>query len=296
MAEPLPRSRERRARADAARVSPRGRGRGAALTELVVLTLLLVPLIVGIPMLGKLIDVRLSAVQASRYAVWEASVDAQATPPTNVAERFFGDPANAIVSRPTAPGENPLWGPASRGGAASDPRFGAADVRVDPARVAALAYAEVPDTLRGEGVARRGGEAVRAAGEALAGSTGGRWDLTADGLLLGGVHVEIAGDGWFAGDRAACAAGAWRCVEERSVIMIDGWSAGGAAMARERARSLVPMGALGWVGDLLATIGKVPVFKELKGLEDAFGHVDVEHLPENERRRRTLEPYPGAPR
>lgn len=269
--------------------------RGAALTEFAVLTLILIPLLVGIPMIGKLVDLRQVAVQASRYAAWEATVDPHARPPRNVGERFFGDPAGAIVSAPSAAGDNPLWGEAARAGGPADPERGAAPVTLDPAATAALAYARAPH----DGVARRAAEAVRGVGEALE-RDDSEWGLMGDGLLAGGVRVGVAANGWLegiggGGEGGGCAA--WRCFEERSVIMVDGWSAGGIGQATRRVRSLVPMGALEELGNVVSHIGALPLFKELRGLDGALGHVDLAALPASEAGRlRTLRPYAeGSP-
>lgn len=55
--------------------SDRGRQRGQAMVELVIVAaFVLVPLFLAIPIIGKYIDVRTAAVEASRYAAWERTV------------------------------------------------------------------------------------------------------------------------------------------------------------------------------------------------------------------------------
>ena len=56
--------------------------RGQAMTELTVASAwILVPLFLLIPLLGKYIDLRHTAIQAARYATWErSSTSARATP------------------------------------------------------------------------------------------------------------------------------------------------------------------------------------------------------------------------
>jgi len=49
--------------------------RGSALTEFFFLTIIMLPLFFGIPMIGKLIDLKQTAVQAGRYAAWEATTN-----------------------------------------------------------------------------------------------------------------------------------------------------------------------------------------------------------------------------
>ena len=84
---------------------------GAALTETVVMLTVLIPLALGVSMIGKMMDVKQTTVQASRYAVWESTVhDAM---PTDMDVRFFGDISNPIVSDPAddaAFAPNALWG------------------------------------------------------------------------------------------------------------------------------------------------------------------------------------------
>jgi len=64
------------------------------------------------------------------------------------------------------------------------------------------------------------------------------------------------------------------------VIMADGWSAGSDAQARNRVKSLVPASALEDVGDIMSVVGNFPLFKEMKGLDGALGHVDMTVLPD----------------
>ena len=80
--------------------------KGAALVETVVLLMLLIPLALGLPMLGKMIDLKQTTVQASRYAAWESTVHDDMPADMNV--RFFGDINNPIDGSDESP--NALWG------------------------------------------------------------------------------------------------------------------------------------------------------------------------------------------
>ena len=265
--------------------------RGAALVEFVVLAIIMVPLLFAIPMIGKLIDVEQTAVQASRYAAWETTVGVSAADGNALQGRFFADPAASIATGVGGTGNNPLWGEGlvSRGGHEKNTR-----IVVMSDGVAAIPH--VPARDGRASIAAGVGEAVKEAGNALekVSSLGAPvdWSLSADGLTVGGVRVGVGRNGLLRNSPSPCAvAGAYACLEELSVIMSDGWSAGDDDQAVERIRSLVPANALREVGDLFSLAGKIPVFKELEGLESAFGHVDVSELPASEDNIRPLERY-----
>lgn len=106
------------------RTSPPARGQ--ATTEFLILALVLVPLFIGVPLLGKYIDLMQTAEQASRYVAFEGAVrnsgsswKADAELATEVRRRFFsssdapvktGDVAGDFVAH-----RNPLWSDASGG-------------------------------------------------------------------------------------------------------------------------------------------------------------------------------------
>ena len=107
---------------------------GQSLVELVVLAVVLVPLFLLIPMLGKYVDVRQTSLQAARYAAWERTVWYPQAPPYTYAEgaavksdgqlqeevrhRLFTNTRAAITAQDGQAGQggggsNPLWvGPA----------------------------------------------------------------------------------------------------------------------------------------------------------------------------------------
>jgi hypothetical protein len=74
--------------------------RGSALTEFVILIIVMIPLFLAIRMIGNLVDLKQSAVQASRYAAWEATVangeGAYSSEPAEIKTRFFGHYDNII--------------------------------------------------------------------------------------------------------------------------------------------------------------------------------------------------------
>lgn len=94
---------------------------GTATTEVIVALLALAPLLIGIPMLGKQLDVKHKSMDAARYAVWERTVWRSAgrnrKDPSDIAlearDRAFGDPSAPVVAadalRADGITENRLW-------------------------------------------------------------------------------------------------------------------------------------------------------------------------------------------
>lgn len=290
---------------------------GSALTEFVVLMVVLVPLMFGIPMVGKMIDLKQTTTQASRYSAWETTVNTRR--PTDVGERFYSDASSPIGKASEAP--NALWGvhdepdstsAASNGDTQTSTRSPlialssiAADtsVQVDAASAnVALPSAYSPD-LHGanahDGPAKAIGGLVKGLG-IIANKTGGKWGTTdsrtieggfmnTDGLVRGEASAIMKGNGWMSD----------LTFTQGTVIMNDNWSVPDALAARDRVRTLVPAGALKPVGEFLGTIGQVPGLKELKYFkhDDArgvFGYVNMEPLPVSETGTlRPLKSYEG---
>jgi len=88
---------------------------GSALVEFIVVSAVLIPIMFGIPMIGKMIDLKQTTAQASRYSAWETTVSD--APAQNVDQRFFSDASAPIGS--TEVGPNTLWGPADTTAAAA---------------------------------------------------------------------------------------------------------------------------------------------------------------------------------
>jgi len=261
---------------------------GAALTEFFFLTIILVPLLFGTAMLGKQIDIAQRAVMASRYAVWETTVHGHGASADEVRHRFFA-PSPGEDDSETDAADAERAGVTSRRGAEGDPDETGSAREDDAASGGILAQTRVAVRVDGVGarheasdgsaVARTVGRAVNAAGDAIRRASGGEWDITADGMTRGVVSVPVESNGWLAG----------RTLEERSVIMNDGWNASGLNQLNARTKSFVPAGGLETVGNVLSNAGVLPVLKELKGLDGALGLVDASALPLPE--VRPLQPY-----
>ena len=261
------------------RVAP-GTCRGSALTESIVLMAAMVPLMFAIPMVGKLVDLNQTAVQAGRYATWEATVhhgEGGSEAPGQVASRFFGAGDEPILSGGVAPGTHALWGEGSARTSVWDARTA---VEIDGASVETIRYApaEGASTPIASGV----GGAIGRVGEALAFGDGADWGIGPTALARSGVRVKVRENGWFEGVLSRCG-GAFACLEEAGTIMTDGWSAKDDDQVRERVRTLVPARVLDPVGNHLSKLGHVPFLHELKPLDDAFGHVG-DFVPPNAER------------
>ena len=275
------------------RDSVRDSVRGSALVEAVVLMVVLVPIMFGVVMIGKLIDLKQTGEQASRYAAWEATVHAPDSPqgarPAAVRERFFGKRENAISSSPHEPGNHQLWGAQA---STDDVSWASRTaIRIDPESIDAQHYAY------GVGeptVAMQVGRAAASAGKVLDGVRGNQWGLAADGLVRATVGVQVKSNDWLTapgqgkgkgqgqgqGQGQVCgAADNFACLHSSTVIMADGWSSSSDQQAAERVRSLVPLSALEPLGNIISRVGHIPMLKELKKLDGALGHVDMSVLP-----------------
>lgn len=261
-------------------IKPNAVQKGSAMVETAILMVVLIPVIFGTVMVGKLIDLKQTSEQAGRYAAWEATVYPQSGPdglkPAAVRERFFGAADNAISSTRREAGSNTLWGAED---ATQNPGWAdRSGIEIDESSVAGLAYE------RGVGdasVAMRVGRAAGGSGEILDGLKGNSWGLTTNGLVRAGVSVPVKTNEWLQAGAQTCGSeSGYVCLQSKSVILVDGWSASSDEQAKRRVRSLVPASALQPLGDLIANVGHLPMFKELKKLDGAFGHVDMSVLPD----------------
>lgn len=265
--------------------STRGRGgaraarraqRGAALAETIVLMVVMLPLMFAVPMIGKLVDLRQTAVQGARYAAWEATVHEAADAPAQLSERFFGDGKAPIVTGANGGGRSLLWGEGSSPTGAPGSFDAQTRIEVLDANVRTLRYEDVNS---GSAVADGVGAAVEGIGDAMAGLGDGEWGIGDASLTRGGVKVKVERNGWLESLGASCA-DPEGCLQERAVILADGWSADRETAAK-RVQALVPARVLDPLGEVLSAFGEIPFLKELKPLDDAFGRVNMEPLPES---------------
>ncbi|MFK7892223.1 MAG: TadE/TadG family type IV pilus assembly protein [Granulosicoccus sp.] len=259
--------------------------RGSATVEVVFCLWMLLPIGFGIVAIGKLIDLRQTSEQASRYAVWQSTVGSgtgtRGTETDLVVERFYSDPVQPIVSRGAqdaseTPGNHPLWG------ATDSPRLSAtrfqSDIQLEQDQSIAVRYTHDQSAAP---IASGLSQSVEALGSLLRGVDGNAWDLTVNGLLKSEVDVGLHANAWLPGTSAKCrTTESGACVTSSSVILSDGWGASSDAHARRRVRSLLPTSTVEQVGNVVADVGGLFLFPELKGLRGALGHVDMNVLPE----------------
>jgi|GEM_PF-810548 len=305
---------------------------GGALTEFVIVMTAFIPLIFGLPMIGKMIDLGQTAVQGSRYAAWESTVRSDGIAPDDLRSRFFNEvgtlqsDANGNAGSPQA-SESPDSADAapasgspfarvsidassvSANGNAGSPQASEspdsadaapasgspfARVSIDASSVSAIPYysarlnrgdGEVPVT--GTNLAREMGAAVSNVAETMADLTGGDWGFESDGLLRSGVRFDVEANGLIGRST----------FEETAVIMNDAWGVHDDAAAAKRAKVFVPAGALDKLGvdNIIAAVGYIPVYKELRSIDGAFGHVDMSPLPASEEASRVRRPETESP-
>ncbi len=267
---------------------------GSSMTEFAVLTLAMLPIMIGIPMVGKMIDLKQTTINASRYSAWEATVASGTIEAAQVNSRFFQNSDGAIKTQAVQHESHQLWGETS--GTAPDSYMDKGSVRISDSSV----VSNSSDTNHTQNVsdARTAavsfGGVVKDVGEILSWAPGTDWGISQDGLLNAEVQVKVKENDFLNGENtAACNSedGTFACMTASNSIMVDNWSASSDRQAADRTRSFVPTTAIRDVSDILAAIGNVPVFKELKGLErkngmNGFGHVDMTKLP------KLLDQYP----
>jgi len=264
--------------------------KGGALVEFALLLGVLLPIGLGMSMLGKLTDLKQTSEQASRYSTWEATVYSRSAlsgqPSTRLQQRFFETPEDAIRSQVVSndeqdDGANPLWGHEN----VSDSALR------DQASVARDVDTQVSANYRFDTgkakAAHVSGELVSVAGKLLEGFSGNSWGIEADGLLRSDIDVALQSRGFLSSMQGACQPKADNSSEERivcmqsaGVILADGWGASSDKHAVRRSRSLVPSCALTQVGEAVGGLLGSTIFPELESLEDALGHVDMNVLPE----------------
>ena len=251
---------------------------GGALTEFFFLTMIMVPLFFAIPMVGKLIDLKQTTIQASRYSAWEATVypsGANGNMPTAIKERFFGDNNKVLVSHSSEAWSNSMWGDKETNEIA--PWWDDTKVVIDEDSVSGVPYQE---TITSQGIGFEIGNQASNTGEILDGISGNEWDFESNGFVRADINLDIQESTWLERSQGSCGGeDSYTCIKASSVIMSDGWSASGDNQTRRRVRSLMPASILEPVGDAVSLLRHLPVLEELNGLKDAFGHVDMNVLP-----------------
>jgi hypothetical protein len=257
------------------------------MTEFAVLTLVMLPIMMGIPMVGKMIDLKQTTINASRYAAWEATVSDDYNVADQIDSRFFKDSESAIKTQNVAPASHRLWGETSAVDPSSYIEKGSVRIADDSAAAKALEVNITNGVQGGSTNSLTFGGVVKDSGEILSWAPGTDWGVNDDGLLRAAVQVKIKQNYLLNQSNSACfeEGKTFSCMTEANSIMVDNWSASNDRQAADRVRSFVPTTAIRDVSDILAAIGEVPTFAELKGLKrkngkNGFGHVEMNVLPE----------------
>ena len=240
---------------------PARRMRGQSTVEFLVLALVLLPLFLIVPLLGKQLDIAQAAASASRYVAFEGTVrhgsslqswksDAQLA--DEVRRRFFSASTAPVktddVAGNFAAHRNPLW----------------TDHRGD---------ALLPSFAANVGAASRRTELTQPTGAVFASGMG----LDTNNLHTGAVRIALAD---VAGLAPFDALGL--SIERHTTVLVDPWSASGPAAVRDALRgerwnltSPFPFGALEAVA---APLKLIPLVLESTRLPD-IGRVDADIVP-----------------
>lgn len=252
--------------------------RGQATTEFLIGAIAIVPILLMIPLLGKVSDVNHTAIEASRYAAWETTV---ATPAAKSVEvltsetqrRFFEHPDLFIQTGQTPTGSNsdrnPLWtaGAESRLVTSSTQSIGLS-----------LTREEEPG-----GVARTISDGLTL----MAGIPGLfkddlKFDVEKHGLVTARIGVDVAANGFGFEAVQGCSAAAtssFSCVARQNVILTDAWDAATKEEVDARTKAFVPAAIFEDLTKITDVVGHVPFIKEWGRIEP--GYVDSDVVPED---------------
>jgi hypothetical protein len=250
---------------------------GSAITEFAVMTVVLVPMFLMFPMLGKIGDMNSTTIQASRYGAWERTVatagqksDKQLE--TEIENRFY-----TKIDTPIQTGrkpltkkkyENPLWR-----GYGKD-------------RLLRSAQKNVKNTMRNSKTPGKAGGALDKVITKLAdafsfGGNSSGFNVNRNGLYRSNVAVDVGSNKMgFLGTKdctGAKSAKVFTCIQRHNVILTDTYDSGNPTEAANRTRGLVPTAVFSDVNDLFKVIGKFPLMREFSGFR--AGYVNPEVIP-----------------
>ncbi len=292
---------------------------GGALVETIALSAGLLLFMTGIPMVGTLVDLNQTTMQASRYLAWEKTVQPNSVYVTNrVESRFFKNQSAPIRTHEPADevlGTNLLWGPLER----NTRHYGTidGDSAVSPlvqnriplhqrARVTAdvqnvfsyIADKTLPESAQFSNglpstaisnpekpkVFDKIGKVVGGLGRFLSKDGWDNANPYVNGLMRSQVEVKVENNRLFKFAGNNCRQGGAGCVHESTSILVDGWSVANPQTMRDRVHGFVPSNRLHTVGKLISKIKVIPMLKDLKHLEAAFGCVKLGVRPSKDMR------------
>lgn len=271
--------------------------RGQAMTEFLVICMVLVPVFLAIPMLGKYMDIQHSAIQGTRYLAWERTVWAPGKKSDTQLENelrnrvFTGHatPVKAGDGKTVPASYNPLWKdvggrPMLADYAAVNGSTGSDDGETTPGVI----YNKVVTTLLD--IFNK----VSGWLDAIGGVRQASFQINVKGMYSGAMGVNIAEQG-HAGQLGLVAAGAPHVPAisanvRPNVIITDAWGASEPGSGHHctngqdarselcQVASLVPTTALsGWFSTLIHDVGYV--IPEFKGLD--FGRIEPGAAPKD---------------
>jgi hypothetical protein len=261
--------------------------KGNATVETILIATVAVPLLTGIPLVGKISDVNNTINQSSRYLAWEQTVvgnihKSEGQLRNEIRNRFLARPDLQIRTNrgPVTADEleNPLWVGYGSNSNGEQNRLVSLDSTTNMSN-ANQAPSSIAGTLS---------TGIKQLGDTMSRVTGGEWDdIEGNGLYTGTVSVEASGNSFLAAG-VDCnnqeSTEVVSCISRSNTIYTDAWNAENADHAAERSRTFVPAGALEPVGNILANlVTLVPFFSDIQGLRSdangGFGYVNPNVLP-----------------
>jgi len=245
---------------------------GAAITEFVIMLVVMVPMFLMIPIMGKVGDLNSTTIQASRYAAWERTASDRSDKTDKRLElemqnRFY---TNMDIGIQTGRGQlktkkdqNPLW----RG-------YGKERVFNSPQKDAmgTLQAGKTPGKFAGQ----MAGAISKIGGAFSSFNDKADFDINMRALYQANVAVNV-GSNRIGFDGSKNCDGkkdkkVFSCIKRHSVLLTDGWSAGSRRNAESRTAGMVMMGSLTKLEKAIKLVGKIPGFTELGGFKP--GYVD----------------------
>jgi muconolactone delta-isomerase len=264
---------------------------GQSLPEFAVGMLVLVPLFLGVMVIGKLSDTNAYVTQGARYQAWEKAVvpntaKSAATLDKEAMNRLMTNESTLIRTQDdlltTTGYQKPLW--RAHGNANNlSLRYVA---NTDAGSVTEVEAQAAPQGGSGSAIV----SSLNHLNGLLSGAIDGVLDLNDESFYTATFSVDIRKDRYLGipGESAGCAAQStaiYMCASRSSSILADTWSAGSPDEVRDHTKKLVPMRMLGPITDLLskaAGIGEVIGFnpvQDLQTLDDAPGYVVPDVVP-----------------
>lgn len=240
---------------------------GQAASEFLIIMLVLVPLFLLVPMLGKISDLNQTAIQASRYAAFERTINPAANKSDEMilAEtkaRFFQKVEGQIQSAQNTTHldeyKNPMW------------RAFGNDYLIQSVGndvVLSLKNETTPGTVASN-ISTKISELAKDS------------NLTSDGLYSATVNIDIAANKFLPAN-SGCSANnqsMFACLSRHTVILGDTWNASGDPSSNqvvERVKPFVPTNKFSELEKITGAIGNLPLLEEWQGFKPGFIAPDV---------------------